>query len=222
MLTINKKSMCSLVIFLAWFNHTICSVGEDVALNAGLPAAKVVSETLKDPKVGENLGKAGADFGEKFGLQTIQTIGAGIAAASAAITKAGVAIKASAIAVAAAPATPCILFGVGVIAVSYGGHKMYRYYNPTPEQIAIAKKIELDIAQTQSKLDTLKTEAEKLKKETELKESLQRNAHSSERNAQGIPLVCQKEALNLAIVAGSKRVEKIVDSFQKYAPTVAA
>jgi hypothetical protein len=109
---------------------------------------------------------------------------------------------------------------VAIGAASYGGYKAYRYYYPTPEEIASAKKIQLALVNSELEIARAQAKRDKLKRETEFKEALIRNINSK-KNAQGIPLACQEEAVNLAIVAGSKCVEEIVSDIQHHAPQVA-
>ena len=144
---------------------------------------------------------------------------AAVTAASGSTTVAGslLTIKAVALAVVASPVTmPVVAIG----AASYGGYKAYRYYYPTPEEIASAKKIQLALVNSELEIARAQAKRDKLKRETEFKEELIRNINSK-KNAQGIPLACQEEAVNLAIVAGSKCVEEIVSDIQHHAPQVA-
>ena len=76
---------------------------------------------------------------------------------------------------------------------------------------------EVAIAKSQATVAALKIAAEKTQRVAEFKESLLQNK-TAERNFLGIPVACEKAACDLAIVAGNKRVEKIIRTFNKYAP----
>lgn len=231
MQNIKKIISYSMFIFIAQICHYIPVVA--IAEGAGVEFANEMAPAFE--KAAAELSKAGIEFGSKFGLETTQAVGTGIVVAGSSLKSAaivaGCSIKSAALAVAAAPATPYILIGAGVIVVSYGGYKVYRIYNPTQEQIAHAAKLQADIARfkadtaqyhakiakSQATEAVFKLAVAKAQREVEFKAALLCN-HASKRNALGVPLVCQKEATNLAIVAGSKRVEKIVAAFNKHAP----
>ena len=210
----------------------------------GVKPAEIIATMVKENQTvllqaSKNFEIAAVDFGKNVGLATTQAIGNGITAAAAATKSAAVATgasiksaalataataKSTAIAVAAAPATPYILIGAGVIVVSYGGYKVYRHYHPTQAQIAAALKMQaeiekhkVDIVKSQVIAAEFKKALAKEQREEEFKAALARNL-TSKRNANGIPFACQKEAVFLAMAAGSKKVEKIVASFNKYAP----
>ncbi len=66
-------------------------------------------------------------------------------------------------------------------------------------------------------MDKLKHKAEITKCESELKDALIKHA-SDKCNEKGIPFACQNAALQLALEAGNKKVEKTIESFTKYKP----
>ncbi len=183
--------------------------------NGTVETAKVLAPGIQE--LAKSMPTAGADFGKNFGLETTKAVGGGIVIAGTKAKTALLAAKKAAVVIASSPAAPYVAIGVGVIVVSYGGYKVYRYYHPTEEQIAAAKKLQIEIAKSQEKLDKLKHKAEIVKRESELKEALLK--HSTDTcNQQGIPFACQREALQLALVAGDKRVERTIESFTKFKP----
>ncbi len=170
------------------FCGKICDGSERMLPGIGVNAIKAADQALKNnlPAVGEALASAGADFGKNFGVGALTLIGAGA-------TKTAAVAKAAAIAVVTAPATPYIVGGIVVI---YVGHKTYRYYNPTPEQLELI-------------MTAQKTSA--------LKKCLEEN-QTGPRAASGIPCACQDKACSLSLEAGRESVDKIVENFVAHAP----
>lgn len=161
------------------------------------------------------LPNAGADFGTNFGVGLADKIGM-------AVSTTCTAAKSTYVAVAASPITPVIttvvVGGVIVVIIAYGSYKIYRYYRPTTAQQAAEIKMKLNIAQSQSAIIALNATQEKAQKEAEFKKALLQHASSAEKTTSGIPIACQKQAQELAIVAGHKKVDKIVAAFVKYKP----
>lgn len=188
---------------------------EPALKNGGVEAVKALVPSLNE--LAKVAPQTSADFGKNFGLGTTEAIGGGIMLAGTKAKAAALAAKKAAVIIASSPAAPYVAIGVGVIVVSYGGYKVYRYYHPTEAQLAAAQKLQIEIQKSQAKLCKMQHAAEITKKESELKEALIKHA-TDQCNDQGIPLACQKEALAFALVAGNKKVEKIVDSFTKYKP----
>lgn len=232
---------CHYTPLVAWM------VSKEAAEKLLAEAAKTVAPSMqKTAEALPHLGSEfGSQFGLATTQAIGNGITAAAAAAKSAAVATGTTVKSTAIAVASAPATPYILIGAGVIVVSYGGYKVYRHYHPTQEQIAAALKVQAEIAKHQADIAKFKAEAARSQadeakyqasiikvrataeafkrtlviqqREAEFKSALLLN-QTSKRNALGIPFACQKEAAYLAMAAGSKKVEKIVDAFNKYIP----
>ncbi len=140
------------------------------------------------------------------------------------VNDAGEAVKSAAAAtIAAAVAHPVIttvvIGGVVVVIIAYGTYKIYRYYRPATMQLDQAK-MKLEIIKAQAKTAKWSAVEEKVHKETVFKQALIKHAES-QKFSNGIPVACQKAAQELAIVAGQKKVDKIVSSFNKYTPQTA-
>ncbi len=192
---------------------------EPALANGGIEAAKVLAPVIEKSS-GEikqaciALAKAAPNAGANVGVGALNTVGAAIKTTGAAIKSAGSTVAAVAV---AHPVATCIVVGgvvVGVI-VYYKGREIYRYFFPTEAQKANDLKEKLKAAK-------FKAETEKVQKEMEFKHALIKNASSAAKTASGIPVACQTAAQQLAIVAGQKKVDKIVASYNKYAPQAQA
>jgi hypothetical protein len=176
------------------------------AFNANLPENIERAERIVE-KVGYDIGSGTVD-------KVVALAGSATAVVSAKAEAAALAVKKAALAVTSPAALPYVAVGVGVIVICYGGYKIYRIYNPTLEQIAYAKKLQESIIKMDAKIAKKQLVFAKHKAVKEFQESLIRHKFDR-RDAQGIPLSCQQQALHLSVVAGSKKLDKIVASFNK-------
>ena len=161
------------------------------SFNANLPEniEKLVSP-LNAFKVGYDIGSGTVD-------KVVALAGSATAVVSAKAEAAALAVKKAALAVTSPAALPYVAVGVGVIVICYGGYKIYRIYNPTLEQIAYAKKLQESIIKMDAKIAKKQLVFAKHKAVKEFQESL------------------IQQALHLSVVAGSKKLDKIVASFNK-------
>lgn len=149
------------------------------------------------------LGSTGSFVGYFHGVGALKIIGGWAAKAYAGTTAVGSAII-------AAPATPYVAAGAGA---TYLGYKVYRHMNPTPQQIAVE-------AEHRASAETSNNIAAQAKAERELAECLSDNM-TSPRSPSGVPTPCTRAACKLGIRAGSKRLDDIVNTFSRHAPSVA-
>lgn len=156
------------------------------------------------------------DAGINFGLNTVkyvcETTVAAVSVVGETASAAAATVKSAAIAVAAAPATPYI---VGGVVVTYGGYKVYRYYNPTPEEIAKAAKCKAETEQSRAMAAQEKAKKIASKLEYVFKKKLLENL-ATPRDKSGLPIACQEAASRLAVAAGRERVDAILKDFIKY------
>jgi hypothetical protein len=186
--------------------------------NDGIEAAKVLAPMIEKSSGDVKqaciaLAAAAPNTGANVGVGTLNTLGAAIKTTGAAIKSAGSTVTAVAV---AHPVATCIVIGgvvVGVV-VYYKGREIYRHFFPTEAQKA---------NDLQEKLRAIKYKAklEKIEKEMQFKHVLIQNASSAAKTATGIPVAAQSAAQQLAAVAGQKKVDKIVASYNKYAPQAA-
>ena len=192
-------------------------------VQAALPSIEKLQgsvDTLSDKLVvvSGTLATAIQNAGANAGVGLADKIGSAITATCMAGKSTGTTISAAA---AANPViTTVIVGGIVVVIIAYGSYKIYRYYRPVTAQIDEAK-MKLEIAKAHTKIIKLKAVEEKEQKEAAFKQALIKHASSKEKTANGVPLTCQKAAQELAIISGQKKVDKIIASFNKYAPDVA-
>lgn len=209
------------------------AVGSSVGINTWNEAKPTFEEGIKTiDQLGKKAQAISAETGDKLlaatenlkiGLQeagsktvdkAVALAGSATAVVSAKAKVAALAVKKAALAVTSPAVLPYVAVGVGVIVICYGGYKIYRIYNPTLEQIAYAKKLQESITKMDAKIAKKQLVFAKYKAEKEFQDSLMRHKFEK-RDAQGIPLSCQQQALHLSVVAGSKKLDKIVASFNK-------
>ena len=230
----SKKFMSDAAEKLAPYVQVVGVNLKEGAQNLGIQATIVAARALKETvapaveKLVQASPQAGSDFGRNFGVGALEKVEAGAAVVAckactmgSTICKACAALKAAVVSVATVKTLLICTGGVVIVAGGYGCYRAWRYFYPTKEKMAAEAKLQLDIAKSQAATARLQRKAESAaiiaQKEKALKESLLRN-QTSARNSFGVPLACQAEAASLAVVAGRKRVEKIVTAFNKYAP----
>lgn len=173
----------------------------------------VVALSGKLEVVSDKLAIALQNAGVNAGVAVADKIGASFNASCVAVKTAGVSVKAAAL---AHPVITTVVVGtVVVVIIAYGTYKIYRYYHPKTTQVDEAKA-KLEIAKAQAAMVKFKAVEEKKLTEDVFKKSLIQHASSTAKTVSGIPVACQKAAQDLAIVAGQKKVDKIVASFNKY------
>jgi hypothetical protein len=150
-------------------------------------------------------------------------------AISAGAAQAAAAAKAGAIAAATAPATPYVIGGV---VVSAGAYKVYRAYHPTPGEIARIAQCEEKVALSQLKIAQYEIQMEARKAQSRIdlmkideKNKAYRSAeefnncmtkHYKPKDAMQIPTACSNFARAFAETAGQKKVNEVVEIFNKY------
>lgn len=194
-----KKIKLSAFLSIFIFCHPLTLIG-GVGDEAGLKSVIAAGPILVTAT--ENIVAAGVNFGAEFGVGLYAKISADVAAM-------GAAVKSAAVAVIAAPATPYV---VGGVVVTYGGYKAYRYYNPTPEEVAKAAKCKAEAEKNKVVAAQEKAKRIASKLEYVFKKKLSENLTTA-RDQTGLPIACQTAARQLAIVAGRERVQAILKDF---------
>ncbi|MDR3549788.1 MAG: hypothetical protein P4L31_00095 [Candidatus Babeliales bacterium] len=205
----NKKIItCAVLLALLSINNSIfcknpkLSLEEATAAAAALAAAKAAAGTFYTG--------AGADVAANQFLGTLMWLKAQGPLAWAAVS----------------PAAPYVIGGTAVLICTYGGYKIYRCYNPTPEQIARNEQFLAEAAKAHEAQSTLVEEQkvlamearkkqEALMAEAAFKKCLKNNP-GSERNAMGVPSPCSSLIQAYAMAAGDREVDETVKTFNKY------
>jgi hypothetical protein len=206
----NSKNIILAVFILIIMPHHYSYAGDAM----GVKGAEKLGEVIKENMAGLN--QVSADFGANFGKETVAMIGTAVAGAGATISAGGAeviaAVKAAALAVAAAPATPYIVGG----AVGVGGsYAVYRVFRTTPEDIARAEKYKADAEWHKLGAMEARNKQDVLKIATEFKQCFRDNK-SAHLTPAGVPFPCADLAQTLAIIGGAQEVDKVVSAFQNH------
>lgn len=192
-------------------------------IQAALPAIDALQGTVtalsgKLEVVSDKLSIALENAGANAGIAVADKIGSTFHATCVVVKSAGISVQAAAM---AHPVVTTVIVGtVVVVILAYGSYKIYRYYRPKTAQIEEAK-MKLEIAKAEAEINKLKKSEERSQKEAAFKKALIQHASSALKTSTGIPAQCQRAAHELAIIAGQKKVDKIVASFKAYAPQAA-
>jgi hypothetical protein len=141
------------------------------------------------------------------------------------VSKVVAVVKATAITVVAAPATPYILAGAATGLVVGVGYNIYQSSNPDPKGLVQAEKRNAEIAKYQEQTECHKAEAEHhkaaamyaqrqqqiLKTEADFKQCVSNSVETAE-----IPSSCKELASAYALIAGYGAVDEVVESLKRY------
>jgi|GEM_PF-3078098 hypothetical protein len=208
MQNIKKNTLYSIVIIANLISNCIYA-GDPALVAAGKQLGVVLEENLPA------LITASEGFGAKFGTGALTMMGNGI-------TQTVVAVKTTGAAIITAPATP---FVVGGAIVCAGTYKVYRAYNPTPEEIAQTEEYKNQAEQSRSEAEEYKAlgehhkaygmEGRRKQEVLKIEESF-RKCLLDNLGARGVPPACATLATAFALVAGHAPVDEMMTSFNKY------
>jgi hypothetical protein len=209
MQNIKKTALYSIVIIASLMSHFSYAGGDAAFVKATKELGVVVATNMPE------LIKASTGFGANIGTGALTLLGNGI-------TNTAVAVKTTTAAIIAAPATPYVVGGGLACA---GAYKVYRAYNPTPEDIAKTEEYKKQAEQYRSEAENYKAlgehhkahgmdgrrKQEIFKTEESLRQCLVKN-----RGGHGVPPACADLAVAFAVIAGHAPVDEMVTSFNKY------